>query len=84
MDPKKILREQFLHVVDNQLKAGDPPETAETLERLQSEGYSEYQAKELISACVAAEMMAVMESNRPFDQERFVAALKRLPELPEE
>ena len=83
MDLKKILRQQFLNTVENQLRDSDPPETAQTLSRLKEEGFSEEEAKELISGCVAAEMVAVMESNKPFNRERFVGHLSRLPKLPE-
>ncbi|PHN07152.1 hypothetical protein [Flavilitoribacter nigricans] len=83
MDPKKILRQQFMETVGKQLRDGDPPETAVTLKRLQEEGYSEQQARELISACVAAEMFTVMETNAPFNRQSFVARLKKLPQLPE-
>lgn len=83
MDINKILRQQFLETVENQLRDGDPPETALTLLRLKEEGYTEEEAKELISACVAAEMVAVMDSNKPFNQQRFVEWLGKLPELPE-
>ena len=34
------LRVAFLAVVENQLRDNDPPETRQTLERLQAEGYS--------------------------------------------
>ncbi len=83
MDPKKILRQQFLDTVENQLRDADPPQTAATLKRLIKEGFREQEAKELISACVAAEMMAVMETNKPFDRRRYIAWLDQLPKLPE-
>ena len=83
MDIKKILRQQFLATVENQLRDGDPPETSLTLLRLKEEGYTEQEAKELISACVAAEIAAVMESNQPFNAQRYVGWLARLPQLPE-
>lgn len=83
MDSKKILRQQFLDTVENQLRENDPPETAQTLSRLKEEGYSEQEAKKLISACVAAEMFTVMESNKPYNEQRYIAWLHQLPELPE-
>ncbi|MCB0633469.1 MAG: hypothetical protein R2824_08545 [Saprospiraceae bacterium] len=80
---KKILRQQFMVAVENQLRDGDPPETALTLLRLKEEGYTEQQAKEMISACIAAEMFSVMESNEPFNEQRYVGWLARLPQVPE-
>jgi hypothetical protein len=45
------LKVAILQVVDNQLRANDPPEIKQTLDRLISEGYSKKKAKELIG-CV--------------------------------
>ena len=72
-----------MDTVEQQLHNTDPPETADTLRRLIDEGYSEQAAKELISACVAAEMIAVMETNEPFNRQRYTGWLNQLPKLPE-
>ena len=82
MGPQEILKREFLRVVDNQLRAGDPPETRQTLERLKQEGYTDEESRLLIAQCVAAEMMAVMETNLPFDEKRYAVCLHRLPESP--
>ncbi len=79
MNPKEVLKAQFLEVVDNQLRDDDPPATRRTLERLKSAGYSEKEAKLVIAQCVADEIMAVMETNKPFNEERFVKCLEQLP-----
>ncbi len=84
MNPKDILKGQFLKVVDNQLQENKPPETAQTLQRLKDEGYSEKDAKLLIAQCVALEIFEVMKSNQPFNKERYVHNLNRLPETPSE
>lgn len=83
MDPREILRAQFMEVVDNQLKANDPAITTITLERLQKEGYSKEDAKQMLAACVGATMFEVMKTNKPFDEKNYEAMLNRLPELPE-
>ena len=83
MTNKNIVRDQFLEVVENQLKDNQPPETRITLERLMKEGFKERVAKELIATCVATEMYEVIASNMPFDERRYVENLNRLPELPE-
>jgi len=77
------LHSAILEVVENQLTGNNPPETRLTLDRLLREGHSEEDAKKLIGAVIAAEMFYVMKENRPFDHARFVAALDRLPEIPE-
>jgi hypothetical protein len=83
MKPSDVLKQQFLEVVKNQLKANDPPATAATLQRLQEEGYTEEEGKLLIASCVAAEMMQVMQSNQPFDEKRYIHYLNNLPEAPQ-
>jgi len=75
---KKII----LGVVDNQLRANDPPETRSTLKRLVEEGYSEKDAKELIGCAVTSEIFDIMKNSEEFDLERYIAALNELPKLP--
>ena len=82
MEENPYLKSAILEVVDNQLKANDPPETRKTLERLIAEGYAEDDARGLIGSIVAAEMFDVMKQQKPFNLERFVKALKALPKLP--
>ncbi len=77
-----LIRQQFMEVVDNQLKADNPKKTRQTLKRLQGLGYSEIEAKSLIAQCVAAEMYKVLESNEPYNAVRYVATLHNLPNPP--
>lgn len=81
-EPNPRLRAAIMQVVENQLRDNAPPETRQTFERLCSAGYSAEQARELIAAVVATEIFDVLKYHEPFDQARFVAALKRLPKLP--
>jgi len=76
------LKAIILEVVDNQLRANDPPETRIALNRLIAEGYSEKDAKELIGCVVTSEIFDVMKNREEFDLERYVAALNKLPKLP--
>ena len=78
----KILNEAILEVVENQLSAGNPPETKKTFERLLKEGIDEREAKRLIACVVAAEVFDVLKEQQPYNHERFVKALNQLPELP--
>lgn len=70
-------------VVQQQIDTNDPPQVTATLVRLVNEGYSDLQARELIGCVVVAEVFDVLKSGEAFDLERYVAALDRLPELPE-
>ena len=76
------LRQTILEVVENQIRDGTPPETAATLARLMREGRSRTEAVELIGAVVSTEIFAVLQSGKPYDQKRFVAALAGLPRMP--
>jgi predicted nucleic-acid-binding protein len=78
------LRASFLEVVDNQLKANDPPETRQTLDRLIAQGISREEAKKYISQAVCIEVFNVLKHNATFDQARYVRNLQRLPKEPQE
>jgi len=83
-DFNPYLHAAILEVVENQLANNTPPETRQTYERLMREGRSEDDAKSLIGSVVAVEVFEVLKRQEPFNHERFVQALNRLPELPEE
>jgi len=67
------LREQITH--------NDPPDTALTLARLQSEGIAEDEAWRWLSAALLQEMALMIRDQRPFDRGEYIAALNRLPYL---
>ncbi len=70
-----------LQVVEQQLETATPPETLETLVRLQGLGYSEEDARHLIGAAMAVEMRAVVAESRTFDPVRYCHLLQNLPDL---
>jgi hypothetical protein len=76
------LKAAILQVVNNQIKANDPPETKQTLDRLLSEGHSEEEAKRLIGCIVSSEIFDILKKQGEFNLERFVGALNALPKLP--
>ena len=76
------LKAVIMEVVDNQLRAKNPPETHSTLERLIAEGHSENEAKELIACVVTTEIFDVMKNKEEFDRQRYIDALNKLPQLP--
>ena len=82
MNQQQRLKTAIIEVVENQLEANDPPEIKETLDRLVSEGYSSQESKELIGNVVVVEVFEVLKEGKPFDLDRYVAALQRLPEIP--
>jgi len=78
------LRATFLEIVENQIRDNDPPEARETFERLVSEGISEDDAKIYIAQAVCVEVWDTLKNRKPFDPERYVKNLKRLPKEPKE
>ena len=83
MDPKQRIKSAIIEVVENQMTANDPPEINQTLERLMAEGFTEEEAKDLIGNVVVVEVFQVLKDGEPFDLNRYVAALNKLPGLPE-
>jgi len=83
MEQNLRLKAAIIEVVDTQLELNDPPEIEQTLNRLMEEGYSVQAAKELIGNVVVSEVFEVLKEGKPFDLNRYVAALERLPALPE-
>jgi hypothetical protein len=56
------LKAAIFEVLDNQLRANDPPETQETLERLKAQATDEAEARRLIGCVIAAEIFAVLKT----------------------
>ncbi len=78
----QIVVNELLGVVDKQLREGNPPETHETYVRLLEAGYSDEDARMLIVQALLAEVYEVLKSKKPYNHERYVAALAKLPDLP--
>ena len=76
------LKAAIMKVVENQLRNNDPPQTGQTFKRLIEAGHSEKEAKRLIACVVSAEIFDVLKKNEPFNLERFVKALNKLPTMP--
>lgn len=66
--------------IENQVAANDPPETALTLERLRREGVAEERVWRLLAAVLLEELNSMYAERRTFDRDRYIVALRRLPE----
>jgi hypothetical protein len=77
---KPVLKAIYLEAVEAQLTKNDPPETRQTLDRLRARNISEGEAKVLIGSVVEVETSLIMRSGTPFNHERFVRNLRRLPD----
>ena len=79
---KKQMRKIFLEIINNQIRDNNPPETKQTLDRLISEGISEKEAMDLIGCVVISEIFDVLKNKEEYNEERYIAALNKLPEQP--
>ncbi len=74
----------IFEVVDNQMAAGDLPETKQTFERLLREGFSEEDAKKLIGQAICVEIYRIGKYKEQYNRERYVRNLRNLPREPRE
>jgi len=76
------LRAAILEVINSQMRDNDPPETKQTFDRLQKEGFPKEEALKLIGYVVASEVFTVLKENRSYDKAKYISALNALPKLP--
>ncbi len=67
-------------VINQQIAEKNPPETLETLERLQDEGFSQEEAYLLIGHLVSMEVAEELAGEGGINMDRYVASLEKLPE----
>ena len=71
-----------LEVVENQIRDNEPPETRQTVARIVGEGYTEDEARRLISCAVTVEIWHIIRHREPFNRARFLWNLAHLPREP--
>ena len=74
--------EALIETVENQIRDNDPPEVRVTLDRLMSLGESRENAMRYIGSVFSLEIYEILKHQTPFDEQRYVANLRSLPELP--
>ncbi|MBA4107640.1 MAG: hypothetical protein C0485_18050 [Pirellula sp.] len=77
-----VLRAAIMEIVHNQLRDNTPPEVKTTLERLLAEGQTREQAEELIACVVSSEIVDILKQGQPYNETRYLNALRKLPQLP--
>jgi hypothetical protein len=73
----------YLHIaahimIENQLEADDPPEVAQALDRLRSNGVDRHDAIHQIAAVMFEIMFPVLKEGKAFDAQRYRKRLRRL------
>lgn len=76
------LREQIFEIIENQLQDNDPPETKLTFDRLQKQGFDDFQTTKMIGQCLVVELMEVIKFKKPYNNARYVKNLLALPKEP--
>lgn len=66
--------------INQQVAENNPPETNQTLERLQSEGFTKDEAFSLVGHLVSLEIAEELAGKQGFNLDRFIIALEHLPE----
>jgi hypothetical protein len=74
----KFLRDTILEVVENQIRENKPAVVRETLERLMQNRQTRDEAVRLIGSALIEEISAVLNSQQPYDEARYRAALEKL------
>lgn len=82
METNEKLRDQIFEIIKNQLSSNNPPETKITYDRLISLGYDDFQSRQLIGQCLAVELFEVIKFGKPYNNERYIKNLNKLPEEP--
>ena len=68
--------------VKEQIANGDPPEVAQTYDRLIADGHPEEEVYKMLACVLSTEMFDIMKQKRVFDRQLYVRRLRNLPELP--
>jgi hypothetical protein len=81
VDP--VLHRAVLDAVDRQIAGQQPPlEARRTFYRLVAAGIKPDKIRRQIALLFSLEMIRALEARRPFDENHYTAALRRLPRLP--
>ena len=75
-------RAVLFQAIENQVRSRNPPEARETLDRLLKEGHTREEAMNLVGCALANEIYGILKSGASYDNARYVANLRRLPQLP--
>lgn len=70
-------------IVEKQINRNEPPETADTYQRLINDSFTDVEARRLISTAVNVELFKLMDYGEAFNHQRFLDNLQSLPDLPD-
>ena len=76
------LRDQIFEIINNQLRDNNPPETKIAFDKLQKQGFNDFQTRQMIGQCLAVELFDVLKHRKPYNNERYIKNLMALPKEP--
>jgi len=82
METNEVMRKEIFKIINNQIRANKPPETKLAFKRLTDLGYDDFVTKQLIGQCLAVELFGMLKHKKPFDEQRYIKNLNRLPKEP--
>lgn len=82
MEINEKLRKQIFEIIENQIRSNDPAEVKTTFDRLQKQGFDDFQIRQMIGQCLAVELFDVMKNGKPYNNERYINNLLALPKEP--
>lgn len=74
-----VLHVRFHHIVENQMAEEYPPAVRQVMHLLMQKGMKEHDAAHAIASVVAWEVYNILKEQRPYDEKRYVRALRKLP-----
>ncbi len=78
------LRDQIIHLLEDQIRDNNPVEVKQTYERLLYLGYDNYHAREMIIRCLIMEVYDALNNDHIFNEKRYIKNLSKLPCGPED
>ena len=78
-DNKMYVREALFETIQSQIDKNNPRETKLTYDRLIREGLPHDEVMRLIAFVLVREMNDMLKATRPFNEARYIKALKALP-----
>jgi hypothetical protein len=84
LDDESFAEVTLTEAIRNQLESGEPAAAQATFNKLKLVGYEEADILNLMAHVLAIEIDNMLKADRPFDGDWYEAALRALPELPDE
>ncbi|MGX5221391.1 hypothetical protein [Pseudomonas sp. S9] len=82
-EDQAFAEERLIEAVENQIAAGEPAAALATLNKLTLVGYEREEILQLMAQVLAYEVNSMLETDQPFNLQRYELGLRALPELPE-